>query len=60
MKLHDLFYKFILEYDLELSAARRPNNTAENFEYKTDLYKCLKRVIYKAFYFIVIPILMLF
>ncbi len=23
MKLHDLFYKFILEYDIELSAARR-------------------------------------
>lgn len=31
----------------------KPNNTAENFEYKTELYKCLKRVIYKAFYFFI-------
>lgn len=31
MKLHDLFYKFILEYDIELSTARREENFKRPF-----------------------------
>ena len=31
MKLHDLFYKFILEYDIELSAARREEDFKRPF-----------------------------
>lgn len=41
MKLQDLFYKFMLEYDSELSAARKDEDFKRPFAYAVDIYECL-------------------